>query len=388
MWSSSAAYMTICKRDVEPSELRSRLDVLLQRVNRQLAEQYDAAITVIDRCQRGENAVAVTVLLAGGAREERAGRLAAARAWYSVALGIAEGLSDRHPEIATLLALGGIDRRGGAFAAAARTYQRCLALAEAEGDVAGALGATLSLGEIAITLGNTAGARAWCTRGLRQAQGADLRVMIGRVHRLFAAVALREGDLREAQEALLAARACFRADEDAADLARVLLTEGTLHEALDDRAAAAADYREALMWTLLDASVPELELAIRLGLARLHTRGDRLLEAEEEMRRAEERALEEGLSSWLVRIYVRMGETRGRARDEDGFVFFEQAIELCRSLECTSLLEAEVYRAYGDFREALGDLETAGACFERAERILQPLGTAVDPALLAVSALL
>ena len=48
-WSSSAAYMTMGKRGVEPSVLRSRLDILIQRVARQLTEQYAAAIAVIWR---------------------------------------------------------------------------------------------------------------------------------------------------------------------------------------------------------------------------------------------------------------------------------------------------------------------------------------------------
>lgn len=380
-WSSSAAYMTMGKRGVEPSELKSRLGILLQRVAHQLAEQYEAAISVIDRCQRGQTAEAVAILLGAGAREQRAGRLSAAQAWYSVALDIAEGLSDRRPEIAALLALGGIDRHGGTFSEAARRYQRCLALAEAEGDDGGALDASMALGEIAVVLGNLAGARAWCTRGLRQAQAGDHRVMMGRVFRQLAALALREGQLGDARIALLRARSCFRLDEDAADLARVLQAHGALHEALKDRIAAAADYREALMWTLLHGNVPELELSVRLSLARLHMRGERRLEAEEDMRRAEERAIEEGLPFWLVRVYLQMGEARGMAGDGDGFVFFEQALDLCRSLERTSLLEAAAYRAYADFRKALGDDETAGACLERAARILEPLGVPPERAL-------
>ncbi|HEX5137829.1 MAG TPA: hypothetical protein VFY93_12705 [Planctomycetota bacterium] len=384
-WSSSAAYMTMGKRGVEPSALRSRLDVLLEQVSRQLAEQYEAAISVIDQCQRGRMSQAVAVLLEAGARERRAGRLSAAQAWYSVALSIAEGLPDRRPEIATLLSLGALDRHDGAFPGAARKYQRCLALAEAEGDDSGALDAVTGLGEIAAVLGNTAGARAWCTRGLRQAQAGDHRVMMGRMFRQFAILALREGDLREARIALLRARSCFHLDEDAADLARVLQTHGALHEAMPDRNAAAADYREALMWTLLDQSTPDLELSIRLSLARLHIRAEHFLDAEGEMRRAEERAIEEGIPFWLVRIYVQMGVARGKAHDPDGFVFFEQALELCRSLERTSLLEAEAYRAYGEFHEALGDAETAAACFERAARILEPLGATLEHAVDTVS---
>ena len=69
---------------------------------------------------------------------------------------------------------------------------------------------------------------------------------------------------------------------------------------------------------------------------------------------------------------------RARAQDENGFVFFEQAIELCRSLECASLLEAGAYRAYGEFRTAVGDPDGGRAYFDRAEDILKPLGAPAD----------
>ncbi|MFI5403838.1 MAG: hypothetical protein ACHQ1G_12945, partial [Planctomycetota bacterium] len=115
MWSSSASYLTLGKRGVVPAELRSRMDAVLQGIRNHLARQFDAAITALDAYQRGERAEAVDALLAAGASEERPCRLATARAWYAVALEIAEGLSGRRPEIDVLLALAGIDRRCGAF---------------------------------------------------------------------------------------------------------------------------------------------------------------------------------------------------------------------------------------------------------------------------------
>ncbi|MFI5401366.1 MAG: hypothetical protein ACHQ1G_00295 [Planctomycetota bacterium] len=386
MWSSSAPYLTLGKRGIVPSDLRSGLDTLLRKVTGHVAEQYAAALTVFDRFQRGDAAEAVAALLDAGRREEALGRPSAARAWYAVALDIAEGLPERRPEIASLLMLGAVDRKTGALLDAGRRHQRCLALAEAELHDADALAACLALGEIALVLRNYPGARAWYTRALRQARAKGLPVMIGRVLGEFAVLALREGDLAGVTEQLGSARTCFHADEDAADIARLLRTEGRLHEVLGDRSAA-ADYREALMWALRAANVPDLVLSIRLHLARYHLHGERPLEAEEEMRRAEQDALAEGRAPWLVRVYLLMGYARARTLDENGFVFFEQAIELCRSLESAALLEAETYQAYGDFRMALGDGDAARAYFERALQVLKPLGIAIDPSLLAESML-
>jgi len=62
----------------------------------------------------------------------------------------------------------------------------------------------------------------------------------------------------------------------------------------------------------------------------------RLLEAEEEMRRAEQLAITSSQTRGLVRIYTLLGTLRGRQGDETGFVFFEQAIALF-SLEANRL---------------------------------------------------
>src|SRR2546422_3877261 len=48
---------------------------------------------------------------------------------------------------------------------------------------------------------------------------------------------------------------------------------------------------------------------------------------------------------------------RSRQQDETGFVFFEQAIELCKTVERAAATEGEVYLEYGLFRERLGQRE-------------------------------
>jgi hypothetical protein len=73
-------------------------------------------------------------------------------------------------------------------------------------------------------------------------------------------------------------------------------------------------------------------------------------------------------------VYVIMGRLRGRQGDENGFVFFEQAIELCRSGEPARRLEADVYREYATFRTTMGDRHEARAYLERARDLLEPFG--------------
>jgi hypothetical protein len=69
-----------------------------------------------------------------------------------------------------------------------------------------------------------------------------------------------------------------------------------------------------------------------------------------------------------------MGKLRGRQGDENGFVFFEQAIELCRGGDPARRLEADVYSEYAHFRITMGDRHEARAYLERARELLEPFG--------------
>jgi hypothetical protein len=69
-----------------------------------------------------------------------------------------------------------------------------------------------------------------------------------------------------------------------------------------------------------------------------------------------------------------MGRLRGKQKDETGFVFFEQAIELCRVTERVPSVEGRVYREYGTFRSLLGSPEEARAYYEKARAIFESLG--------------
>jgi tetratricopeptide (TPR) repeat protein len=100
---------------------------------------------------------------------------------------------------------------------------------------------------------------------------------------------------------------------------------------------------------------------------------ERWREAEDEARRGEELAIAHNLSLQLARLYVVLGNLRGAQSDEDGFVFFEKSIELCRGLDAHPRQEGETYVAYGRVRRGLGDREGARACFERALDIFTTL---------------
>ena len=378
LWPSSGPYLTLGKRGVRPEELRHRIPQVFHRIAGHLEALYTAYVEALECQQRGDGVGVVQALLTAGRLEEGVGRVAQALEWYAVALRVSEALQDRHPEVETLQALGRACLGLGLQAEGARHYQRCLALAEAEFDPAAAISACEGLGKAAQAQVEWAGAEAWYARGLRLAEAAgDQRRIGGLLHEL-ATLACRKGELAAAGDYLRRARGFFEPLTEALAMAQVLNTQGQLDVQLGRQQAAAAAYREALAWLQRAPREPSLESGIRLNLAQLQLEAGRFLEAEEELRRAEQLAIGENLMRRLVQIYTVLGALRGRQLDETGFVFFEQAIELSRTVEPSSLAEAQVYEEYGLFQLRLGDRDTARAYLERARDMYESAGDATE----------
>jgi len=378
VWASAGPYMTVGKRAVDPAELRRGMPQLLHRIGEHIAFLYQAYAAAIESQQAGDSASAVATLLTAGEREESAGRLAAASTWYEAARPLAASLPSRGPETECLARLGRVCFLLGRYDDSARNWQRSLALAEAEFDQAGATAASAGLGEVALARGEWPGANAWYQRGLRLADAAgDIRGA-GRLERRLGVLAHRRGDLAAAGEYLRQARERFEQVTEPAELARVLDSQGLLEASLGRQGPATAAYREALAWSLRAAGEPELEISIRLDLAALALDAGRLLEAEEELRRAEEAAITRHRPGRLIRTYTLMGRLRGLQHDETGFVFFEQAIGLCRALEHATSDEAAIYEEYGTFRTRLGQADEARAYLEQARDLFERLGKTVE----------
>jgi tetratricopeptide (TPR) repeat protein len=224
------------------------------------------------------------------------------------------------------------------------------------------------------------GAASWYTRGLgfSDDSGLTAELALG-----LAEVARRLGTPDVALQRLDQARRAFAALENPAGIARVLLCQARIAAAADRTSEALGALQEALA-SLRDVPGRQpLEIEVRLEIGRIYLAAGWLPDVEHEVRRAEEEAITHNLSRELVRVYLLLGEVRRRQGDESGFVFFENAIALCRGLEPALDLEGEVYLAYGRFRETLGELEEARACLERGRDIRISLGDSA--ALAAVS---
>ncbi|OLC73691.1 MAG: hypothetical protein AUH78_12975 [Gemmatimonadetes bacterium 13_1_40CM_4_69_8] len=377
-WSSSGPYLTVGKRAVLPAELREGMSQVLEEVQGHVGALYAACVEALECQQREDGAGAIAALGRAGGLEEEAGRLAQAKAWYEVALLLAERLPDRRPEVELLRALGGVCHALSRYAEGARYCQRGLALAEAEFDQAGAIAACEGLGLLALAQGELAGAQAWYQRGLRLAESREDAARVGQLTYRLGELLRSRGDLTAAAEYLARAHERFEAASDAAGLARTLDAQGQIDARLGRRGAALGAFREALAWRRRAPREASLEVTIRLHIAELAVDSERYLEAEEELRRAEQVAIAHNLGRQLIEIYTLMGALRGRQGEETGFVFFEQAIELCRIYGASPTTEAHVYHEYGVFRGRLGFKEEARAYLEKASGIFESLGQVAE----------
>jgi len=380
-WGSGGPYLTVGKREVEPGELARSMGRVLTVVTEHINALFGAYIAALECQERGDAPGAVSALMGAGRLEETVGRLSQAQAWYEVSLALAETLQDRHPEIETLLSIGRTSLAAGEYAVGARHYQRALVLSEAEFDRGAAVDASVGLGDAAFECAAWAGAQAWYSRALRLSEAAKDRLRLGQIEHRLGLLARREGNLAGAGEHLRRSREHIEgldAAGAARDMARVLDAQGELDAALGRPGPAAGAFREALAWVRRDQHDPALDVSIRLHLAELLLATGRWLEADEEMRRAEQLAITSNQPRGLVRIYTALGTLRGRQGDETGFVFFEQAIALCRAFEGPAVDEARAFHAYGVFRQVSGNPDEARAHLERARDIFRSLGVEAE----------
>ncbi len=377
-WSGVSPYMTVGKHEVPIPALRRRLAPAIRDIGRHLDQLYGAYVDALECIERDDRAQAVHKLLEAGRMERDALRPVEACAWYAAALDVAEELQDRRPEVDVLVALASVNRFLGLYEDSQRQYERSLALSQAEFNQSGAIGACVGLGDVEVELGHWLGAQAWYLRALRLAETAGDALSLARIHHSTGEFLRRRRDYAAAEAELRLARDAFEAAGDSRELARVLCTIGLLDADLGVPSRAASAFREALAWLRNGPPHVMLEVFIRYNFAKLHVSEGHFLEAEDEIRRAEQVAIGASLLSRLAQLYSLLGSTRGLQRDETGFVFFEQAIALAHMLDRPLPVEAQVYHDYGVFMMRLERREEARAYLTRAREIFESLGASGD----------
>lgn len=377
-----APFGTVGKRLVVPALLTELMPQATTRFTSHLSSVLTLALSALDALARGDADAAVRAYVDASRAEAYVGREAAALVWLEHALTLAESSPSRDAEIDVLRALGAHRFAAYDYAAAGRHFQRCFTLADAEGAADQAARAGLSLGALALALGNPKGAGAWFARA-HEAAGTN-GAMRGRAMLGQCEAHATSGDVAAAAAALAAAKALLEdvaddaaehpADADCPLPLALALSTARLALLTERPDVAVAQYRVALAVALRGSRDARLALRVRTALARCLIALDRLADAEDEVRLAEEQAVVHDRPRELALLYIMLGEIRGRQQDEAGFVFFEQAIALARDVAPTPRVKVEACLAYARFRAWFDERDEAMLYVGRARELLQLLG--------------
>ncbi|HEX8244304.1 MAG TPA: tetratricopeptide repeat protein [Longimicrobium sp.] len=370
LWARSGAYATLGKRVVDPTRLAALIPALAERSRERLQELYTRVLEAIRHQQEGDLAAAAAALVRAGEVEEGDRRLEKAEKIYLLALEISRDLREKEPQILALRRLGRTARAAGRPDEAWEWYERSYALAVDQMDAAAQAVACQGLGNLCDDRGERERARGWYERGLAIARGLGDPALEWPFYTNLSVIAIKHGELADA-EALLA-RARERIEATGADDAMpfYLNNRGLLLTEHGDLEGAEAEFREALE----RRPEPRWEMTVRTNLGDVLLRQGRLFEAQEEARRAEELAIVHRLIEDCVDVYLLLGGIARSRCDEEGFVFYEQALSVCHERGLPRKQEAAVLHGYGLLHGACGRPAEARAYLDAAREIYESLG--------------
>jgi tetratricopeptide (TPR) repeat protein len=375
-WARSGAYATIGKRVVDSARLVEQIPALVERAQRRLQELFTLIVQAIQHQQSGNLAAAVEMLIRAGELEESNRCLDKAEKLYQLALEIARDLKDKGPQVLALRRLGRTMRSVGRLQEAWQWYEQSFQLSGDEMDGEGQVIACQGLGNICGDRGERDRARTWYDRGLKLARGNDDPSLLWPFFINFSLLARMSGDLEEAESCLVKAREHIEKAGGGSAMLFWYNSKGLLLIERDDAAGAEAVYREGL------ASTPDpfWELTLRVNLGQALLAQGRLFEADEQARKAEEVGVLHRLITDLVDVYDLLGSIARARCDEDGFIFYEQALQVCRERSMPPVKEAAIFHGYGLLHHSCGRVPEATAYLEQALEIYRSLGLAREQA--------
>ena len=373
-WSDAEALATVETRLADPARLEAQVAELAERVRARVEAVMRHAVRALQAVHDGDPAAAARHLAAAGEVEERAGRPGEAERYLERALELGRKPRDRRAEGLALRRLGRIARARGDWERAAKLYAQGFEVAVAQRDAEGATVACQGLGNVHVDQGRWNQARGWYLRGLEHCPADPPTAEYVHLCNGLAVVERRLGDADEAADWLSLAGETARALQDEALLGYVENGWGMLELARGTPARAEAAFRRALARAL----DPFARTTVTVNLADPLLRQGRAHEAEAAAREAERLALHHRAILKLPDVYRTLGAVAGARNDREGFVFFEQALEICRRHRLPPFEAAVTQHHYGRFLAALGDAEQADARLAEAVRIYREIGAGMD----------
>lgn len=370
---SAARLATMDMRGADLGRVEARIPGLAERARERAERTLSLAVAALRALEAGDEAEASRLLVGAGEVEEEHDRLGEAEEYYRKALEMGRRPRDRGGEALALRRLGRVARRRGRYESALGLYARSAEVSEQLRDTGGVVVGLLGAGHALADQGRWAEAR---ERYLRAVELVEDRATPEFVHlcNALSVVERRLGDLDASGEWLERGEVEVDRVPDRSAAAYLEHGRARLHLARGDFAAAEAVFRRALERPLTS---PE-RVAVLINLAEAMLEAGRVAEAERAARDAERDALARGDLTPLPHVYVVLGRAARLRRDADGFVFFEQALEVIRQRSLPELEHATVQYEYGRFEGDLGHDESAAARLRIAADTFRALGSKPD----------
>jgi tetratricopeptide (TPR) repeat protein len=372
-WEKSRSYSTVDQRVLDAGKLSRTVEEVEKSLHLHLRELFTALPALFESYAGGEVGAAATQLIELGERFEGRGRLADAGKCFAAALSLSLPLTEKEPQILALRRLGRVALARGELPEAVGYYERSAQLARDASNLPGEVIARTGEGNVRVFQGLLHDAEK-CYREAhllteRENGGAELVLERGQLYNNLGMVSARQGRFEEAESWFSRAGDHWAATDSPLDTAAWKGNLGQLR-VLQGRHAEAREILEQA----LELEIPHwvrAEIAIELAECLL-AQGD-LAEARRWGRIAEQHALAARSPAHLASLYRGLGNIAREAGEEDGFIFYEKALQLAR-LHGFPLLEGEALLDYAAHRNAMGEGDEARAYLERAIEILGETG--------------
>lgn len=375
-WDSSSSYSTVDKRILGAKDVERAIVQAEQALVEHVTMLHEGLRPVFRSYFAGDVDGAARHLIALGERHEASGRATGAHQCYRAALSLSLPLPDKGAQILALRRLGRVTLALGEFKEATACYGRSADLARDTNDLRAEVIARTGAGNVSIYQGRWVEAEEAYTSALaltERAGAGEMELERGQLFNNMGNVTTRTGRLDEAEEWLNRALDLWQALDSPLELAICNLHRGHLREADGRLADARASYEAGLALPIPSS----LKAILAADLSSVSLLDGYVTAAEELARVAEEHAIATRSPYTLGYVYRHLGNLASARGDEDGFTFFEKALQIAREKGYPSL-EAETLADYAGLRGRNGGVEEAVAYLERARELFVQLGSVQD----------
>ena len=372
-WDSSSAYSTIDKRIVASEAVDRAIEEAEAELRAYIERLHRGIRPALRSFFEGNPDEAARHLITLGEQLEGDGRIRNARQCYRTALGLCLPLADKVPQILALRRIARVSVALGEFQEARSHYERSAELAHDSQDLYGEVIGLTGIGNVLFWQGRLLESEQWYREALTLADTlgeSALRLERGHLFNNLGNLATRTQRLDEAEEWLGQAVDLWESYSSPVDQVICWMNRAHLREAQGRWEEAREAYEHALA-----INAPSFVRAtVCTDLAEWYLRDGHVTQAEALGREAEEQAIASGSPYTMGRMYQGRGNIARARGDEDGFIFYEKALEIARE-KGYPFLEGETCLDYALMRAQSGGVEEAQAYLERAVDIFRHLGT-------------